>query len=58
MIVVLTVMSSIDPHMIRETLGWFVWELGVNQSYVSRSNCCSGLCGRFDVAFRGEELLA
>jgi hypothetical protein len=55
---VLTVMSSIDPHMIRETLGWFVWELGVNQSYVSRSNCCSGLCGRFDVAFRGEELLA
>jgi hypothetical protein len=53
----LTVMISMDPHIIRVTwigmvgmLGWFV-------SYSFRSNYHSGLCGRFNVAFRGEELV-
>jgi hypothetical protein len=27
-------MSGMDPHTIRETLGWYGWELGVSQSCV------------------------
>jgi hypothetical protein len=51
MTVVLTVMSGMDPHTIRETLGWYGWEFGVSQSCVFRSNYCSGLSGRFNVTF-------
>jgi hypothetical protein len=58
MIAMLMVMSGMDPHMIRETLGWYGWDVGSLSVLSFRSQCHSGLCGRFDVAFRGEELLA
>jgi hypothetical protein len=54
----LMVMSGMDPHTIRWTLGW-VW-LGCLDGwlvYPFGLNYHSGLCGRFDVTFRGEELL-
>jgi hypothetical protein len=56
MTVVLTVMSDVDPHMISET--WDGFDL-VGSWPVSwfTSNYHSGLCGRFNVALRCEELL-
>jgi hypothetical protein len=44
----LTVLSGMDPHTIRET--WIGMVGMVGQLYF-RLNCHSGLCGRFDVAF-------
>jgi hypothetical protein len=58
MTVVLTVMSSMDPHIIRETKDGFGVLVGSRSILWFRSNYHSGLCGRFDVAFQGEELLA
>jgi hypothetical protein len=56
MIVVLTVMSGMDPHTISGNLGW-VWLLVGSQSVLSfRSNYRSGLCGRFNVTFELESL--
>jgi hypothetical protein len=57
MTTVLTVMSGMDPHTIKNV--GLVW-MGVGSQLVLcfRSNCRSGLYGRFDVTFRGEELLA
>jgi hypothetical protein len=57
MIATLTVMSLMDPHTIRKTLIGLVGMLGVGQLFF-KLDCCSGLCGRFDVTLRGEELLA
>jgi hypothetical protein len=34
MTAMLMVMSGMDPHTIRETLGWYGWEMGVSQSCV------------------------
>jgi SMC interacting uncharacterized protein involved in chromosome segregation len=58
MIVVLTVMSDMDSHMIRVTWFGVVGMLGWLVSLLFRLNYCSGLCGRFDAASRGEELVA
>jgi hypothetical protein len=58
MIVVLTVMSGMDPHTIIETLYGFGLLVGRQTILWFRSNYCNGLCGRFDVAFQGEELVA
>jgi hypothetical protein len=49
--VVLMVTSGMDPHMIRVT-----W-IGMVGQLFSRSNYHNGLCGRFNVTFRGEEIL-
>jgi hypothetical protein len=57
MTAVLTVMSSMDPHTIRETIGWFGCVVGSLSLLSFRSNYYSGLCGRFDVSFGGAELL-
>jgi hypothetical protein len=46
-----------DPHTIRETIGWFGCVVGSLSLLSFRSNYYSGLCGRFDVAFGGAELL-
>jgi hypothetical protein len=58
MIFMLMVMSGTDSHIIRVTwigmIGMFGWLVSCS----FRSNYCSGLCGRFNVAFRGEEFVA
>jgi hypothetical protein len=53
-----TVMSGMDPHTIRVTWIGMVGMSGWLVSCSSRSNCCIGLYGRFDVTFQGEELVA
>jgi hypothetical protein len=58
MIVMLTVMSGMDPHTIRVTWIGMVGMSGWLVSCSCRSNCHSGLCGTFDVVFQGEELVA
>jgi hypothetical protein len=50
MIAVLTVMRGMDPHTIRETLGWYGWEAGSLPILSFRLNYRNGLCGRFHVA--------
>jgi G:T-mismatch repair DNA endonuclease (very short patch repair protein) len=55
MTAVLTYMSGMDPHMIRETRIEMVGMLGVGP-LVFRSNCYSGLYGRFDVTLQGKEI--
>jgi hypothetical protein len=52
----LMVMSDMNPHTIRETWIGTVGMLGVGQLFF-KSDCHSGLCGRFDITLRGEELL-
>jgi hypothetical protein len=52
--VVLMVMSGMDPHTIKET---WIGMVGMVGQLFFRSNCHSTHCGRFDVAFRGEEIL-
>jgi hypothetical protein len=54
----LTVMSSMDPHTIRVTCIWYGWDVGMVGKLFFRLDYRSGLCGRFDVVFRGEELVA
>jgi hypothetical protein len=51
---VLTVMSGMDPHTIRDNLDWFGWEVGSRLVLYFRPSYHSGLCGMFDVASRGE----
>jgi hypothetical protein len=57
-IAVLTVMSDRDPHTTRDNLDWFGWEVGSRSALYFRLSYHSGLCGLFDVASQGEELLA
>jgi hypothetical protein len=52
----LMVMSDMNSHTIRETWIGTVGMLGVGQLFF-KSDCHSGLCGRFDITLRGEELL-
>jgi hypothetical protein len=54
----LTIISGMDPHMIRVTWILYGWYVGMVGQLFFRSYCHSGLCGRFDVAFQGEELVA
>jgi hypothetical protein len=56
MTAMLTIMSGIDPHTIIETWIGMVGMLGVGQLFF-KPDCHNGLCGRFDVALQGEELL-
>jgi hypothetical protein len=58
MIVVLTVMIGMDPRTNKVTWIGMVGMLGWLVSCSFRLNKCSRLCGRFDDAFRGEELVA
>jgi hypothetical protein len=58
MTVVLTVMSGKDPHTIIVTCIGMVSDVGILLVWSFRSSCHSGLCGRFDVALRGEQMLA
>jgi hypothetical protein len=54
MTAMLTVMSGMDPHMIRET---WIGMVGMVGQLFFMSNCHSGLYGRFDVALRAEEII-
>jgi hypothetical protein len=56
MTAMLTIMSGMDPHTITETWIGMVGMLGVGQLFF-KPDCRNGLCGRFDVALQGEELL-
>jgi hypothetical protein len=58
MIVVLIVMSGMDPRMIRVTWIGMVGMLGWLVSCSFWLNYHNALCGRFDVTFQGEELVA
>jgi hypothetical protein len=58
MIAVLTVLSGMNPHTIRVTWFGVVGMLEWLVSLLFRLNYRSELCGRFDAASRGEELVA
>jgi hypothetical protein len=51
MIAMLMVMSGMDPYTIGVTWIWYGWDVGMVGQLFFRSDCRSGLCGRFDVTF-------